>query len=108
MWYGKNTISIKIIYKSNYKILFRVPADKHPEIAPTEFANFIKTHGANTPSRNNSTLHRRKSILSQSLSVSPKYNNEEEEDDEIELNRTLSEKKRHFLEKVMNDKGKIK
>lgn len=89
--------------------LIWVPADKHPEIAPTEFANFIKTHGANTPTRRRSGLHRRKSILSQSLSAKSTTNNDEDdEEDELELNRTLSEKKRRFLEKVMSDNEKLK
>lgn len=92
----------------------RVPADKHPQIAPNEFANFIKTHGANTPSRKSSSLRRRKSILSQSLSVKsnrlPENQDivEEEDEDEDDLNRTLSEKKRQFLKKVMNDSEKLK
>lgn len=83
----------------------RVPADKHPEIAPNEFANFIKTHGANTPTRRASSLHRRKSILSQSLTSSSSYDND---DEEAELNRTLSEKKRIFLQKVMTENKQLK
>jgi hypothetical protein len=76
----------------------RVPADKHPQIAPNEFATFIKTHGINTPSRRSSSLHRRKSVLSQSI-----------EDEETELKRSLSEKKRQFLKKVLEEgKGRTK
>ncbi|CAO3644454.1 unnamed protein product [Mucor hiemalis] len=85
-----------------------VPADKHPEIAPTEFANFIKTHGANTPTRRTSSLHRRKSILSQSLSARGTTTNDDDVEDELDLNRTLSEKKRRFLQKVMSDSEKLK
>lgn len=82
-----------------------MPADKHPEIAPNEFANFIKTHGANTPTRRASSLHRRKSILSQSLISSSSYDND---DEEAELSRTLSEKKRIFLQKVMTENKQLK
>ncbi|KAI8375891.1 activator of mitotic machinery Cdc14 phosphatase activation C-term-domain-containing protein [Blakeslea trispora] len=46
-----------------------VPADKHPQIAPNEFANFLKTHGANIPTKRSSSLRRRGSILSQSVSM---------------------------------------
>lgn len=77
---------------------YRVPADKHPQIAPNEFATFIKTHGINTPNRRSSSLQRRKSILSQSV------RQQEQEEEEEDLNRTLSEKKRQFLKKVL-DKG---
>ncbi|KAI8075763.1 hypothetical protein BDF21DRAFT_423623 [Thamnidium elegans] len=93
-----------------------VPADKHPQIAPTEFANFIKTHGTKSPIKSG-RLDRRKSILSQSLSVKntqqqrPQQQQEEEDDDddeEADLNRTLSEKKRNFLKKVMTDNVNLK
>lgn len=84
-------------------LYFRVPADKHPQIAPIEFANFIKTHGTKLPTKSG-RLHRRRSILSQSLSVKS-TNDTVEDDDEADLNRTLSEKKRNFLKKVMADKG---
>lgn len=98
---------------TNCKAHGRVPADKHPEIAPNEFANFIKTHGANTPTRRASSLHRRKSILSQSLtssssSSSGRYSHDDDETEEAELNRTLSEKKRIFLQKVMTENKQLK
>ncbi|KAK4521753.1 uncharacterized protein ATC70_004288 [Mucor velutinosus] len=95
--------------ETNHDVIW-VPADKHPEIAPNEFANFIKTHGANTPTRRASSLHRRKSILSQSLtsSSSARYSHDEDEDEEAELNRTLSEKKRIFLQKVMTENKQLK
>ncbi|RCI02971.1 hypothetical protein CU098_002311, partial [Rhizopus stolonifer] len=75
-----------------------VPADKHPQIAPNEFANFIKTHGANMPTKRSLSLHRRNSILSQSV---------EQDEEEQEETLSLSEKKRIFLEKVMED-GQLK
>ncbi|KAI9252719.1 hypothetical protein EDC94DRAFT_272569 [Helicostylum pulchrum] len=89
-----------------------VPADKHPQIAPTEFANFIKTHGTKSPIKSG-RLNRRKSILSQSLSVknTQQHRREEEDnddDEEADLNRTLSEKKRNFLKKVMTDNVNLK
>ncbi|CAO0794138.1 unnamed protein product [Mucor circinelloides] len=90
--------------ETNHDVIW-VPADKHPEIAPNEFANFIKTHGANTPTRRASSLHRRKSILSQSLISSSSYDND---DEEAELSRTLSEKKRIFLQKVMTENKQLK
>ncbi|KAL0140082.1 hypothetical protein V8B55DRAFT_1504003 [Mucor lusitanicus] len=96
--------------ETNHDVIW-VPADKHPEIAPNEFANFIKTHGANTPTRRASSLHRRKSILSQSLtsSSSSRYHHDDDhQDDEAELNRTLSEKKRIFLQKVMTENKQLK
>lgn len=86
----------------------RVPADKHPEIAPNEFANFIKTHGANTPTRRASSLQRRKSILSQSLTSTSSDRHNRNDDEEAELNRTLSEKKRIFLQKVMIENQQLK
>jgi hypothetical protein len=66
--------------------------------------------------RKSSSLRRRKSILSQSLSVKstrlPSNSNDNIEEEgvgeESELNRTLSEKKRIFLKKVMNDSEKLK
>ncbi|KAI7867899.1 uncharacterized protein EV154DRAFT_474672 [Mucor mucedo] len=79
-----------------------VPADKHPQIAPTEFANFLKTHGAASSANHNNNgnnIRRRKSILSQSMYV-------KSTDDGEDLNRTLSEKKRNFLKKVMTDSDK--
>lgn len=93
-------------------IIIRVPADKHPQIAPTEFANFIKTHGTKSPIKSG-RLNRRKSILSQSLSVknTQQHRREEEDnddDEEADLNRTLSEKKRNFLKKVMTDNVNLK
>lgn len=102
IWYKQKN---QLKKQANSKL--RVPADKHPQIAPTEFANFIKTHGANTLTKLNSSLRRRKSILSQSLYVK-QSRIQEDEDDELELNRTLSEKKRNFLKKVMTDSVKIK
>ncbi|KAI7907426.1 uncharacterized protein BX663DRAFT_548469 [Cokeromyces recurvatus] len=87
-----------------------VPADKHPQIAPIEFAKFIKTHGANTPTRRSTTLHRRKSILSQSMTVLEQRNTliDHDEEEEEELHRTLSEKKRLFLKKVMTNNEQLK
>ncbi|CEP15134.1 hypothetical protein [Parasitella parasitica] len=85
-----------------------VPADKHPEIAPDEFTNFIQTHGANTPTRRASSLRRRKSFLSQSLSQDDGYNDDDEEEERVELNRTLSEKKRIFLQKVLTENQQLK
>lgn len=49
-------------------LFFRVPADKHPEIAPSEFANWIKLHGT-SPTRNGSKVRRQKSKLSKSVSL---------------------------------------
>ncbi|CEG83450.1 Putative DNA-directed RNA polymerase [Rhizopus microsporus] len=63
-----------------------VPADKHPQIAPIEFAKFIEVHGANTPVRRRaSSLQRRKSVLSQSHTF---------EDDEFRHNLQVSDKSR--------------
>ncbi|CEI97850.1 Putative Potential regulator of cell polarity [Rhizopus microsporus] len=63
-----------------------VPADKHPQIAPIEFAKFIEVHGANTPvRRRSSSLQRRKSVLSQSHTF---------EDDEFRHNLQVSDESR--------------
>ncbi|KAI8645617.1 hypothetical protein BD408DRAFT_440648 [Parasitella parasitica] len=93
--------------ETNHDVIW-VPADKHPEIAPDEFTNFIKTHGANTPTRRASSLRRRKSFLSQSLSHDDADDEEEEEEEEAKLSRTLSEKKRMFLQKVMAENQQLK
>ncbi|KAI9025938.1 hypothetical protein CLU79DRAFT_844484 [Phycomyces nitens] len=45
--------------------LIWVPANKHPQIAPSEFANWINTHPTN-PARRSSEIKRRHSSLSQS------------------------------------------
>jgi hypothetical protein len=46
--------------------MIRVPAKKHPQIAPAEFANWIKQHGDEKPEKikNKSKLRRKKSHLS--------------------------------------------
>jgi hypothetical protein len=63
----------------------------------------MKTHGANTPTRRSFSLHRNKSILSQSLTST-----QSDDQDDEHLNRTLSEKKRLFLKKVMTDSEQVK
>ncbi|OBZ90121.1 hypothetical protein A0J61_01842 [Choanephora cucurbitarum] len=76
-----------------------VPADKHPQIAPNEFANFLRTHGANIPTRRSSSLRRRESILSQS--ISPRENEEDPQDSKPK--RSLSEKKKAFLKRMQDN-----
>jgi hypothetical protein len=78
-----------------------VPADKHPQIAPTEFAKFIQGQGTSIPIRRTSSLHRQKSILSQSTTSQEEQEpKDEDDDDDQDLNRTLSEKKRAFLKRI--------
>ncbi|KAI9473663.1 MAG: hypothetical protein EXX96DRAFT_528493 [Benjaminiella poitrasii] len=92
---------------TNVEVIW-VPADKHPQIAPTEFAEFIKTHGMNIPTRRSTTLHRRKSILSQTVNTPERRNTIiDNENDEDELHRTLSEKKRLFLKKIMSKNEQV-
>jgi hypothetical protein len=78
----------------------RVPADKHPQIAPTEFAKFIQGQGTSIPIRRANSLHRQKSILSQSTTSQEEQQLQDEDDDDQDLNRTLSEKKRAFLKRI--------
>ncbi|KAL1918748.1 uncharacterized protein VTP21DRAFT_2770 [Calcarisporiella thermophila] len=67
----------KIITTSS---LFWVPADQHPEIAPTEFANWLREHGyLNIDSKR--PLRRKKSILSRQVRPSAEDDEEEEKED---------------------------
>ncbi|KAI8881687.1 hypothetical protein K501DRAFT_334532 [Backusella circina FSU 941] len=77
-----------------------VPADKHPQIAPTEFAKFIQTQGTSIPIRRANSLHRQKSILSQSTTSQEGEEVQDEDEEDEDLKRTLSEKKRAFLKRI--------
>ena len=48
-------------------MIIRVPAHKHPQIAPSEFVNWIQVHGE-TPAMKQSKVRRQKSKLSRSMS----------------------------------------
>lgn len=65
--------------------LYRVPADKHPKISPSEFEHWIKTHSnegsANT---NTTTVQRKRSVFS---SVS--YNSSEEDSNSSDDDDTM-------------------
>ncbi|KAG1453898.1 hypothetical protein G6F56_007453 [Rhizopus delemar] len=65
-----------------------VPAEKHPKIAPVEFAKFIETQGANIPVKRAASLQRRNSVLSQSYTF---------EEDTNEMARTSSQVKKTDL-----------
>lgn len=47
----------------------RVPADKHPQIAPEEFAKYIETQGSIVPTKRASSLQRRHTLLSESFTT---------------------------------------
>ncbi|CAO3593180.1 unnamed protein product [Absidia cylindrospora] len=44
--------------------LLWVPADRHPEIAPSEFTKWLETNGTNTLAKKSSVLRRKSSVLS--------------------------------------------
>ncbi|EIE87631.1 hypothetical protein RO3G_12342 [Rhizopus delemar RA 99-880] len=46
-----------------------VPADKHPQIAPEEFAKYIETQGSIVPTKRASSLQRRHTLLSESFTT---------------------------------------
>ncbi|KAG1048193.1 hypothetical protein G6F43_009402 [Rhizopus delemar] len=71
-----------------------VPAEKHPKIAPTEFAKFIEAQGANLPVKRAASLQRRNSVLSQSYTL---------EDDTNELARITFQKRKDDLRESANE-----
>ncbi|KAI7848346.1 hypothetical protein BDC45DRAFT_317275 [Circinella umbellata] len=73
-----------LFFKNKNK--FRVPAHKHPQIAPSEFVNWIQVHGA-APTRKGSKVKRQKSQLSRSMS----YNDPSTNDFDKESQSTASE-----------------
>lgn len=72
----------------------RVPAEKHPKIAPTEFAKFIEAQGANLPVKRATSLQRRNSVLAQSYTL---------EDDTNELARITFQKRKDDLRESANE-----
>ncbi|KAL0089373.1 hypothetical protein J3Q64DRAFT_1636511 [Phycomyces blakesleeanus] len=66
----------------------RVPANKHPQIAPGEFVNWINTHPTN-PARRTSEIKRRNSSLSQS------HVSEDEDNLSVKTSRSRSAKSTH-------------
>ncbi|OAD70124.1 hypothetical protein PHYBLDRAFT_76156 [Phycomyces blakesleeanus NRRL 1555(-)] len=68
--------------------LIWVPANKHPQIAPGEFVNWINTHPTN-PARRTSEIKRRNSSLSQS------HVSEDEDNLSVKTSRSRSAKSTH-------------
>ncbi|KAF7723170.1 hypothetical protein EC973_002305 [Apophysomyces ossiformis] len=80
---------------ANTSTLIWVPADKHPQIAPSEFSEWIRTNGTD-PLRRASKVRRKKSQLSVSHTSEDEKDDAESTDDEklsIKSRRTSSRKR---------------
>ncbi|KAI8137762.1 hypothetical protein BJV82DRAFT_330604 [Fennellomyces sp. T-0311] len=68
--------------------LIWVPAHKHPQIAPSEFVNWIQVHGA-APTRKGSKVKRQKSQLSRSMSYNDDASTESDSDSPVSPRDTV-------------------